>query len=122
MRDPTGEQVAPTSAEPGLGLEQHRSIKRSKACTSCEVLEFTAAELAEVINAVKARGYSKPEGLLNIGHAAMSSPIIDCEGRLAGALTLLGPASDFDRQTELRFSKLLLTHANAFSASIGRRG
>lgn len=96
-------------------------IERQMAQTSSKH-RFTAAELGEIVKAVKARGYAKTESLLNIGHAAMSSPIFDFEGRLVGALTLLGPANDFDRKTELRFSKLLLSHASALSASIGHRG
>jgi DNA-binding IclR family transcriptional regulator len=82
---------------------------------------FSVAELADITDSIRARGYSKTDNLLNIGHAALSAPVIDHEGKLAGALTLLGPAADFDQSTELKFSKLLLKHAADISVAIGRR-
>jgi DNA-binding IclR family transcriptional regulator len=81
--------------------------------------KFSSTEISQIVKSIKARGYAKTESLLNIGHAALSAPILDHEGRLAGALTLLGPASDFDCETEKRFSKILLRHAAALSAAVG---
>ncbi|MBR0687767.1 IclR family transcriptional regulator [Bradyrhizobium manausense] len=101
-------------------VKRNVEIERQLAGRSAKP-KFSAAELSQIVKSVKARGYAKTESLLNIGHAALSAPIFDHEGRLAGALTLLGPASDFDRETELQFSELLLSHAASLSAAIGYR-
>jgi DNA-binding IclR family transcriptional regulator len=98
-----------------------RSLKTERHLGGAARRAVPSSELAQAIKLVKLRGYAKTENLLNPGHAAISAPIFDHEGNLAGALTLLGPASDFDRATEEKLSKLLLQRTIHLSEMIGHR-
>jgi DNA-binding IclR family transcriptional regulator len=96
-------------------FKMERQIGSSRSKT------LSALEASDIEKAVRSRGFAKTEGLLNPGHAALAAPIFDHDGNLAGALTLLGPASDFDKVTEAKLSKLLLGYTNRLSETIGYR-
>jgi DNA-binding IclR family transcriptional regulator len=98
-----------------------RTLKTERHLGSAAKKTMPTSELAQAIKLIKSRGYAKTENLLNQGHAALSAPIFDHEGNLAGALTLLGPASDFDKLTEAKLSRLLLEQTRDLSATIGYR-
>ncbi|MBI5263112.1 MAG: IclR family transcriptional regulator [Bradyrhizobium sp.] len=77
------------------------------------------AEVEELAEAVRRRGYSLIEGLLLPGVAAASAPIFDHNGRLAGAITTLGPQGSLDLSPHGAVLQALIETAKSVSRELG---
>jgi DNA-binding IclR family transcriptional regulator len=79
------------------------------------------AELRRTLEIVRQSGLATSESLVNIGFAAMSVPVFDHDGRLAAAMTALGPAAHLDTRPDGAVAAALRDAGNAASAAMGHR-
>jgi DNA-binding IclR family transcriptional regulator len=79
------------------------------------------ALLDRIVKATRRRGLARTDSLLNVGFVALSAPVFDHEGALAGALTALGPAGAFDTRFEGETAVALASAAAAASEALGYR-
>jgi DNA-binding IclR family transcriptional regulator len=93
-------------------VAEERSVAR-------ENIDFTDAAIARIIEETRARELARTDGLLNIGWTALSSPILQHDGGIAGAMTVIGPNAAFDASLSGRVAKRLLAAAREVSAQLG---
>jgi DNA-binding IclR family transcriptional regulator len=67
-----------------------------------------AVDLDQVAEETRSRGYSSTAGRLNQNFAAVAAPIFGADGRLAAALTLLGPTDFIAGERRDQFRAMLL--------------
>ncbi|SDX41954.1 transcriptional regulator, IclR family [Celeribacter indicus] len=102
-----------SEVEPILKLEKSGLIWVGPKSRS---LSSIATELA----AIRERGYALSRNQLNEGYAALSVPIFDATGDLAGALSVLGSSLHFDNeQEEADFIDATKRAAAAISSQLG---
>lgn len=72
------------------------------------------------LETIRARGYALSRNQLNEGYSALSVPIFDATGALAGALSVLGASLHFDSETEEEtFISAAQTAAAEISSHLG---
>lgn len=74
------------------------------------------------LRVVRQRGLAAIQGLLFPGIDAIAAPVLDASGRIAAALTVLGPTTSFDVSLTGNVAKQLADTAAAISARMGYRG
>ena len=79
----------------------------------------TMAKVDALIAEVRRHGMARTESLHNAGFAALSAPILDHEGTICAALTLIGPSDYLDLSLEAGDATALRETAAGISAAIG---
>lgn len=79
----------------------------------------TAAMARETIERVRAQGYATSESQINAGFSALSAPVLNHDGDIAAALTLVGPSQYLKGARRAEALKLLTTSARTLSAELG---
>ncbi|MCC5988579.1 MAG: IclR family transcriptional regulator [Pararhodobacter sp.] len=77
------------------------------------------AELDRLLAEARARGYSATEGVPIPGVNAISAPVFDASGRIALALTVIGPEGGLDTGPHSPQVAALLAHCAELSAQLG---
>lgn len=95
---PEAEQVAQPSEDPQGRAAWRRSIEETRRL-----------------------GLATSDGLVNTGFAAVSVPVFDHDGRLAAAMTALGPAALLDMRPDAATADALRQAGAAASAVMGHR-
>ena len=86
-----------------------------------EADEKVCRRLAAVVEQVRADRMAATDGLLNAGFAALSVPVFDHLGELAGAMTTLGAAGHLDTSREGPTSTALRVAGERASEALGYR-
>ena len=84
--------------------------------------EVTAAMVKKLRHEIAERGYARADALAHAGFSSLAAPVFDHEGRLAGAVTLLGLAANFPASAEGRLSQILTEKTRQLSFQLGFRG
>jgi DNA-binding IclR family transcriptional regulator len=84
--------------------------------------EVTAANVKKLGHEIRTRGYARADALAHAGFSSLAAPVFDHEGRLAGAVTLLGLAANFPASAEGRLSQVLTNKTKQLSFQLGFRG
>lgn len=84
--------------------------------------EVTAATARKLRHEVQERGYARADALAHAGFSSLAAPVFDHEGRLAGAVTLLGLSASFPASAEGRLSQVLTNKTKQLSFQLGFRG
>lgn len=79
----------------------------------------TEDELAASIAKVQKLGYASSVGMLNRNFAGIAAPIMDYSGKVAAALTVLGPSDYMNRARHKEFVDLTLSAVAAVSQRLG---
>jgi len=79
------------------------------------------ADLRRTLEEIRRLGLATSDSLVNVGFAAMSAPVFDHDGRLAAAMTALGPAAHLDTRPDGAVAAALRDAATAASAEMGNR-
>ena len=77
--------------------------------------------LRRIVQEARTRRLARTDSLLNIEFVAVSAPVFDHEGRLAAALTVLGPEGRLDTAFEGEAAAALTRAAADASAAMGHR-
>jgi DNA-binding IclR family transcriptional regulator len=83
--------------------------------------EVTAALAKKLRHDVQERGYARADALAHAGFSALAAPVFDHEGRLAGAITLLGLSASFPASAEGHLSQVLMSKTRQLSFQLGFR-
>lgn len=102
-------------------LQQKTQTSAQAAFTGRSPKSFTPAALQHIFQAVRNEGLSIVSGDLNLGIHALSAPVFDHEGGLAGALSLFGGAGLLDITPEGRNARVLRVKAAEVSRQLGHR-
>ncbi len=76
-------------------------------------------DLARQVETVRQNRYASSTGLVNPNFAAVSAPIFDYSGKLAAAITVLGPVDFMNEQKERELVKIVLAAADSVSQRLG---
>jgi len=76
-------------------------------------------EIDEGVRKARELGYASTAGMLNRNFAGMAAPIFDYSGKIAAALTLLGPSDLMTKPRQKDFCKMLLDSAQTVSERLG---
>lgn len=79
------------------------------------------ATLRRILEEIRRSGLATSESLVNTGFAAVSVPVFDHDGRLAAAMTALGPAAHLDTRPDGAVAAALRQAGAAASAAMGHR-
>jgi DNA-binding IclR family transcriptional regulator len=83
--------------------------------------EVTVAAAKKLKHEVQQRGYARADALAHAGFSSLAAPVFDHEGRLAGAVTLLGLSANFPASAEARLSRVLMDKTRQLSFQLGFR-
>jgi DNA-binding IclR family transcriptional regulator len=83
--------------------------------------EVTVAAAKKFKHEVQQRGYARADALAHAGFSSLAAPVFDHEGRLAGAITLLGLSANFPASAEGRLSQVLMNKTRQLSFRLGFR-
>ena len=83
--------------------------------------EVTSAIAKKLKHEVQERGYARADALAHAGFTSLAAPVFDHDGRLAGAITLLGLSANFPASAEGRLSQVLLNKTRQLSFQLGFR-
>lgn len=83
--------------------------------------QTTPAEVERVRNRVREQGYARAESLAHAGFSSLAAPVFDHEGKLAGAVTVLGLSANFQPESQPRLAQALLRKTRALSYQLGAR-
>jgi DNA-binding IclR family transcriptional regulator len=83
--------------------------------------DVTAAIARKLKHEVQERGYARADALAHAGFSSMAAPVFDHEGRLAGAITLLGLSANFPVTAEGQLSQVLMNKTRQLSFQLGFR-
>ncbi|MBP0495462.1 IclR family transcriptional regulator [Pararoseomonas indoligenes] len=86
-----------------------------------EADERVRRQLRETVDQVLADGMAVTDGLLNAGFAAISVPVLDHLGEIAGAVTTLGAAGHLDTSLEGPTAGALRLAGESASSALGYR-
>ncbi|MBT2187336.1 IclR family transcriptional regulator [Sphingobium nicotianae] len=109
-----------TETEEALGAQAafEAAGKRGGGASRQETAESLAKEIARV----RQHGFASTVGRLHRNFSGISAPIFDYSGRIAAALTLLGPTDFMTGERQRGFSSLLLEATNSLSQRLGAPG
>jgi DNA-binding IclR family transcriptional regulator len=103
-----------------LAYSKEDSVRRLLD-TEIERGEVTATRARKLRQEVHDRGYARADALAHAGFSALAAPVFDHEGRLAGAITLLGLSANFPATAEGRLSQVLMSKTRQLSVQLGFR-
>jgi len=83
--------------------------------------EVTAAGVKKLKQDVREHGYARADALAHAGFSSLAAPVFDHEGRLAGAITLLGLSANFPASAEGHLSQVLMSKTRQLSFELGFR-
>jgi DNA-binding IclR family transcriptional regulator len=79
-------------------------------------------ELRERLRTVRRRGYACSDGERQEGAGSVAAPVFGLDGRVAGAISVCGPAARVDAAARDRFALLITAAADRVSRARGWRG
>lgn len=77
--------------------------------------------VAKLRDEVRERGYARAESLAHAGFSSLAAPVFDHEGKLAGAVTVIGLSSNFAPESVARLTQALLQKTRLLSFQLGSR-
>jgi DNA-binding IclR family transcriptional regulator len=80
-----------------------------------------SADIEGIRKRVRAAGVGVSVGRMNEGYAAVSAPVFNHDGRMAGSITALGPRSLVDSSPHGPLARSLLQTAARIAAALGQR-
>lgn len=80
------------------------------------------AEIDRRLNAIRSSGLAAIQGLFFPGIDAIAAPVVDASGKIAAAITVLGPTTSFDVSLDGSVAARLAETAMAVSARMGYQG
>jgi DNA-binding IclR family transcriptional regulator len=98
------------------GARRHRAIHE---LLDLELRDDDRFRFEEVLADVRIRGLSRTEGEEQATINALSAPLFDSQGDIAGALTLLGPERHFSVDWDGRLARELLAVSKVVSQRLG---
>jgi DNA-binding IclR family transcriptional regulator len=82
---------------------------------------MTASGANAVRKEVREKGYARSDNLAHAGFSSLAAPVFDHEGKLAGAITVLGLSAHFAADSEKKLSRILTQKTKLLSSQLGAR-
>jgi DNA-binding IclR family transcriptional regulator len=104
-----------------LPREQVRQVLREEARASGRGKAVFDADFDAALDEIRRSGLSRVQDLLLPGISALAAPVFDVQGRLALALTAIGPTPSFDGAAQGAVARAVGGAAAALSSRLGWR-